>query len=98
MNTPRWFYAVLAGCAVILTVAASLALLGSIEKGRYQLLGEQIFDTRNGNVCFSVTQFSLRRETLTEKIDRLERERETGVSSAEARGKCFDKNANLIRP
>ena len=55
VNTPRWFYAVLAGCAVVLTLAASLALLGSAEKGRYQsgaVNGNAILDTRTGGICF----------------------------------------------
>ena len=55
MNTPRWFYAVIAGCAVVLTIAASLALLGSAEKGRYQRAGfngNAILDTRTGKFCY----------------------------------------------
>ena len=51
MNTPRWFYAVLAGCAVVLTLAASLALLS--DNGRYESVeAGAVLDTRTGTVCF----------------------------------------------
>ena len=56
MNTPRWLYAVLAGCAVIIALAASLALLGKSgllsNNGRYTHVGgSRILDTRTGTVC-----------------------------------------------
>ena len=56
VNTPRWFYAVLAGCAVILALAASLALLGKSgllnNNGRYTFVGGSgILDTRTGKLC-----------------------------------------------
>ena len=56
MNAPRWFYAVIAGCVVVLTLAVAAAVALRAPMGRYQLAGADwaggaVLDTQTGVVC-----------------------------------------------
>jgi hypothetical protein len=62
LNTPRWFYAALTACIVVLTLAGTVALLRQ-PAGRYAAVDVQgvafgehrpgvfVLDTQSGRVC-----------------------------------------------
>ena len=54
MNAPRWFYAIHALCALVLTAAGTVALLRPpvyLGRYRYSFDGKAILDTQTGALC-----------------------------------------------
>lgn len=59
MQPPRWFYAIIAGCAIVLTLSASYVLILRRDVGRWVAAGPaddlKAFDTSTGTVCLITT-------------------------------------------
>ena len=55
MNPPRWFWALLATCMVIVTLAVAIRLIGTVRYGRYEYHNDDsqvfVFDRATGQFC-----------------------------------------------
>lgn len=58
MTPPRWFFPLLAACAVVLTLAGAYALVARADVGRYRVIRTNIgaahqgmLDSRTGRLC-----------------------------------------------